>query len=38
MALSLPAAGCSAVEREAATFPQMPHNPVDYRLDGKPVG
>jgi hypothetical protein len=35
LALALMAAGCSAVDREAAAFPNMPHNPVYYRLDGK---
>jgi hypothetical protein len=38
LAIALLAAGCSAVDREAAAFPVMPHNPVYYRLDGKPVG
>lgn len=38
IAIALLAAGCSAVDREAAAFPVMPHNPVYYRLDGKPVG
>ena len=38
MTIALLAAGCSAVDREAAAFPVMPHNPVYYRLDGKPVG
>jgi hypothetical protein len=35
IAFALMAAGCSAVEREAAAFPNMPHNPVYYRLDGR---
>ena len=35
LAFALLAAGCSAVEREAAAFPEMPHNPVYYRLDGR---
>jgi hypothetical protein len=35
IAFALMAAGCSAVDREAAAFPNMPHNPVYYRLDGK---
>jgi hypothetical protein len=38
LAILLMAAGCSAVDREAAAFPEMPHNPVYYRLDGRPVG
>jgi hypothetical protein len=38
LVIALMAAGCSAVDREAAAFPVMPHNPVYYRLDGKPVG
>jgi len=29
------AAGCSAVDREAAGFPEMPHNPVYRRADGR---
>jgi len=35
LAFALMAAGCSAVDREAAAFPNMPHNPVYYRLDGR---
>jgi hypothetical protein len=35
LAFALLAAGCSAVDREAAAFPEMPHNPVYYRLDGR---
>jgi hypothetical protein len=35
IAFALMAAGCSAVDREAAAFPNMPHNPVYYRLDGR---
>ena len=35
LAFALIAAGCSAVDREVAAFPEMPHNPVYYRLDGR---
>ena len=35
LAFALLAAGCSTVQREAAAFPEMPHNPVYYRLDGR---
>ena len=35
LAVALMAAGCSAVDREAAAFPNMPHNPVYHRLDGR---
>jgi hypothetical protein len=35
LAVILTAYGCSAVDREAAAFPEMPHNPVYYRLDGR---
>ena len=38
LVIALMAAGCSAVDREAAAFPVMPHNLVYYRLDRTPVG